>query len=83
MASRNRTLQFAVTGSLLALAPVAPVDSCSAAALGDPSTAGLADVGVEDPAPTHPDRDPVAPFDRLRARDGGPVVNPGPVPSAE
>jgi len=79
MASRNRTLQFAVTGSLLALAPVAPVDTCSPL-LADPPLAAAAD---DEPPPTHPDHDSGTPFDRLRARDGGPIVNPGPVPARE
>ena len=79
MASRNRTLQFAVTGSLLALAPVGPVDSCSSI-LADPP---LADATAEDPPTKHPDHDGNTPTDRVRARDGGPVVNPGPTPSAD
>ena len=64
MASRNRTLRFAVSGSLLALAPVAPLDACSPF--------------ISDPDPRT--GDPTEPFeiDRIRARDGAPVVNPGP-----
>lgn len=82
MASRNRTLQFAVTGSLLALAPLGPVDSCSPI-LADPPLDDLADATIDEPTTRHPDHDPGAPTDRVRARDGAPVVNPGPTPSAE
>lgn len=63
MATRNRSLHFAVTGALLALAPVG---TCELAELGQPRLA--ADAG-DDPNPQ----------DTLRARDGGPTVNPGPV----
>ena len=84
MASRNRTLQFAVTGSLLTLAPVAPVDSCTSIP-GEPPIEELADATVDSPPSKHPDHDggPTAPTDRIRAREGGPVVNPGPVPSGD
>jgi hypothetical protein len=75
MASRNRTLQFAVTGSLLALAPVAPVDTCST--ITDPLHE------LSEPPADHPDHGPGAQTDRLRAPDGPPVVNPGPMPSGD
>ena len=78
----HRTLQYAVTGSLLALAPVGPVDSCSPI-LADPPMDELSDVSVDEPGTRHPDHDPISATDRIRARDGGPVVNPGPVPSGE
>jgi hypothetical protein len=82
MASRNRTLQFAVTGSLLALAPVGPVDSC--VSIADPPMAAgdLASEAAEPPSRLHPDHEP-EPWERFRAEEGGPVVNPGPVPSGE
>lgn len=67
MASRKHTLVFAVSGSLLALAPV---DAC-APFVSDPDLQ------------RHPDGDPVDTVDRIRARDGGPVVNPGPTPSGD
>lgn len=70
MASSHRTLKFAVSGSLLALAPVAPLDAC-APFISDPDTR------TGDPT------EPFEPIDRIKARDGGPVVNPGPTPDAD
>jgi len=66
MATRNRTLHFAVTGALLGIVPVAPVGSCE--------LLGLApDVQRSDTSDGHD------PQDTIRARDGGPIVNPGPI----
>ena len=66
MATRNRTLHFAVTGALLGIVPVAPVGSC-----------GLVDLDP-DVQRAEPDDNP-DPQDTIRARDAGPIVNPGPI----
>jgi hypothetical protein len=63
MATRNRTLHFAVTGALLALAPVGTCELLELAP----------DTQRSDPGDGHD------PQDTIRVRDGGPIVNPGPI----